>query len=73
MDSIIVDNEYLSLLDDFKKSHPNVPLIVDLVSNLHNVYLISSFFKFSHIDEPRIRMRLKASFPGHSTKQFSKV
>ncbi|KAI0883549.1 acetyl-CoA synthetase-like protein [Annulohypoxylon maeteangense] len=30
VDSIIVDNEYLSLLDDFKKSHPNVPFIVDL-------------------------------------------
>ncbi|KAI0014014.1 acetyl-CoA synthetase-like protein [Xylariaceae sp. FL0662B] len=29
VDSIIVDQEYLSLLDDFKKSHPNVPLIVD--------------------------------------------
>jgi hypothetical protein len=32
VDSIIVDREYLSLLDDFKKSHPNVRLIVDLVS-----------------------------------------
>ncbi|KAL7627083.1 hypothetical protein AAE478_003859 [Parahypoxylon ruwenzoriense] len=30
VDSIIVDNEYVSLLDDFKKSHPNVPFIVDL-------------------------------------------
>ncbi|KAI0901532.1 AMP-binding enzyme [Annulohypoxylon nitens] len=30
VDSIIVDNEYLSLLDDFRKSHPNVPFIVDL-------------------------------------------
>ncbi|KAI2623994.1 acetyl-CoA synthetase-like protein [Hypomontagnella submonticulosa] len=30
VDSIIVDQEYLPLLDDFKKSHPNVPFIVDL-------------------------------------------
>ncbi|KAI3337048.1 AMP-binding domain-containing protein [Xylariaceae sp. AK1471] len=30
VDSIIVDKEYLSLLDDFKKSHPNVRLILDL-------------------------------------------
>ncbi|KAI0106110.1 AMP-binding enzyme [Hypoxylon sp. NC0597] len=30
VDSIIVDNEYLSLLDDFKKSHPHVNFIVDL-------------------------------------------
>ncbi|OTB05019.1 hypothetical protein M426DRAFT_320338 [Hypoxylon sp. CI-4A] len=30
VDSIIVDNEYLSLLDDFKKSHPRVPFIIDL-------------------------------------------
>ncbi|KAI1128553.1 AMP-binding domain-containing protein [Nemania abortiva] len=29
VDSIIVDKEYLSLLDDFKKSHPNVRVIVD--------------------------------------------
>ena len=31
-DTIIVDQEYVPLLDDFKKSHPNVRLIVDLVS-----------------------------------------
>ncbi|KAI1327831.1 AMP-binding domain-containing protein [Xylariaceae sp. FL0255] len=30
VDSIIVDNEYLSLLDGFRKSHPNVRIIVDL-------------------------------------------
>ncbi|KAI1345916.1 2-succinylbenzoate-CoA ligase [Xylaria sp. FL0043] len=30
VDSIVVDQEYLSLLDDFKKNHPNVRLIVDL-------------------------------------------
>ncbi|KAI1478630.1 acetyl-CoA synthetase-like protein [Daldinia eschscholtzii] len=30
VDSIIVDNEYLPLLDGFKKTHPNVPFIVDL-------------------------------------------
>ncbi|KAI1761047.1 acetyl-CoA synthetase-like protein [Hypoxylon sp. FL1150] len=30
VDSIIVDQEYLPILDDFKKSHPNVSLIVDL-------------------------------------------
>ncbi|KAI1654285.1 acetyl-CoA synthetase-like protein [Daldinia decipiens] len=30
VDSIIVDNEYLSLLDGFKESHPDVPFIVDL-------------------------------------------
>ncbi|KAI1458238.1 acetyl-CoA synthetase-like protein [Annulohypoxylon moriforme] len=30
VDSIIVDNEYLPLLDNFKESHPNVPFIVDL-------------------------------------------
>ncbi|KAI1144385.1 AMP-binding enzyme [Hypoxylon sp. FL0543] len=30
VDSIIVDKEYLSLLDGFKKSHPHVHLIVDL-------------------------------------------
>lgn len=29
VDSIIVDQEYVSLLDDFKQSHPNVPFIVD--------------------------------------------
>lgn len=32
VDSIIVDQEYLSLLDDFKKTHPKVHFIVDLVS-----------------------------------------
>jgi hypothetical protein len=32
VDSIIVDQEYISLLDEFKKSHPNVRFIVDLVS-----------------------------------------
>ncbi|KAJ2994344.1 hypothetical protein NUW58_g1580 [Xylaria curta] len=30
VDSIIVDQEYLALLDDFKKTHPNVRFIVDL-------------------------------------------
>ncbi|KAI2626537.1 acetyl-CoA synthetase-like protein [Hypoxylon sp. NC1633] len=30
VDSIIVDHEYVPLLDDFKKTHPHVPLIVDL-------------------------------------------
>ncbi|KAI0382735.1 acetyl-CoA synthetase-like protein [Hypomontagnella monticulosa] len=30
VDSIIVDQEYLPLLDGFKKSHPNVTFIVDL-------------------------------------------
>ncbi|KAI2464150.1 AMP-binding enzyme [Annulohypoxylon bovei var. microspora] len=30
VDSIIVDNEYLSLLDEFKKSHPHVPFLIDL-------------------------------------------
>ncbi|TGJ78760.1 hypothetical protein E0Z10_g10006 [Xylaria hypoxylon] len=30
VDSIIVDQEYLSLLDDFKKTHPNVRFIIDL-------------------------------------------
>ncbi|KAI0549466.1 AMP-binding domain-containing protein [Xylaria curta] len=30
VDSIIVDQEYLPLLDDFKKSHPKVRIIVDL-------------------------------------------
>ncbi|KAI0841439.1 AMP-binding enzyme [Hypoxylon sp. FL0890] len=30
VDSIIVDKEYLPLLDDFKKSHPHVHFIVDL-------------------------------------------
>ncbi|KAI1213343.1 acetyl-CoA synthetase-like protein [Annulohypoxylon truncatum] len=30
VNSIIVDNEYLSLLDGFKESHPNVPFIIDL-------------------------------------------
>ncbi|GAW11245.1 hypothetical protein ANO14919_005870 [Xylariales sp. No.14919] len=28
-DSIVIDREYLSLLDDFKKTHPNVRFIVD--------------------------------------------
>ena len=28
-DAIIVDNEFKSLLDDYKKDHPNVPLIID--------------------------------------------
>lgn len=31
VDSIIVDHEYVSLLDDYKKTHPNTPLIVDNV------------------------------------------
>ncbi|KAI1384530.1 acetyl-CoA synthetase-like protein [Hypoxylon trugodes] len=30
VDSIIVDDEYVSLLDEFKKGHPHVPFIVDL-------------------------------------------
>ncbi|GJC95418.1 AMP-binding enzyme [Colletotrichum higginsianum] len=29
VDSIIVDHEFISLLDDFRAKHPNVPLIVD--------------------------------------------
>jgi hypothetical protein len=35
VDSIIVDQEYLPLLDDFKKSHPDVRFIVDFVSILY--------------------------------------
>lgn len=34
VDSIVVDNEYISLLDDFKKAHPKVTFIVDTVSYL---------------------------------------
>ncbi|KAI1082375.1 acetyl-CoA synthetase-like protein [Whalleya microplaca] len=34
VDSIIVDHEYLPLLDDFKKSHPNVPFIADLDTDI---------------------------------------
>lgn len=34
VDSIVVDNEYISLLDDFKKAHPKVTFIVDTVSCL---------------------------------------
>ncbi|KAI5928737.1 hypothetical protein F4810DRAFT_717297 [Camillea tinctor] len=30
VDCVIVDQEYEQLLDDFKKSHPQVPLVVDL-------------------------------------------
>ncbi|KAI1638875.1 hypothetical protein F4809DRAFT_222814 [Biscogniauxia mediterranea] len=30
VDCVIVDHEYVRLLDDFKKSHPHVPLVVDL-------------------------------------------
>ncbi|KAI0603303.1 hypothetical protein F4775DRAFT_533070 [Biscogniauxia sp. FL1348] len=30
VDCVIVDQEYVRLLDDFKKSHPRVPLVVDL-------------------------------------------
>ncbi|KAI0022066.1 2-succinylbenzoate-CoA ligase [Xylariomycetidae sp. FL0641] len=30
VDSIVVDEEYVPLLGDFKNSHPNVPFIVDL-------------------------------------------
>ncbi|KAI0118913.1 AMP-binding domain-containing protein [Nemania sp. FL0031] len=37
VDSIIVDKEYLSLLDDFKKSHPNVHFIVDLDTDATHV------------------------------------
>ncbi|KAI0909842.1 2-succinylbenzoate-CoA ligase [Ustulina deusta] len=33
VDSIIVDQEYLPLLDDFKKTHPNVRLIIDLATD----------------------------------------
>ncbi|KAK6218721.1 coatomer subunit delta [Pestalotiopsis sp. IQ-011] len=29
VDSIVVDNEYISLLDDFKKAHPKVTFVVD--------------------------------------------
>ncbi|KAH8653356.1 2-succinylbenzoate-CoA ligase [Xylariales sp. PMI_506] len=32
VDSIIVDHEFVDLLDDFKKSHPKVSFIVDTVS-----------------------------------------
>ena len=32
VDSIVVDNEYVSLLDDFKKTHPKVKFIIDTVS-----------------------------------------
>ncbi len=32
VDSIIIDHEYVSLLDDYRKSHPDVPLIIDNVS-----------------------------------------
>lgn len=28
-DSIIVDKEYLSLLDDYRKAHPKIPILVD--------------------------------------------
>ena len=32
VDSIIVDHEFVSLLDGYKKTHPQVPLIIDNVS-----------------------------------------
>lgn len=38
VDSIIVDQEYLPVLDEFKKSHPQVPFIVDLVSTWPTSY-----------------------------------
>jgi len=34
VDSIIVDVEYESLLDLFRKEHPNIPVIIDIVSRL---------------------------------------
>jgi hypothetical protein len=37
VDSIIVDKEYESLLDDFKKSHPSIPFIIDLVSRIGSI------------------------------------
>jgi hypothetical protein len=42
VDSIVVDNEYVSLLDDFKKTHPKVKFIIDTVSFCHVVPLKSS-------------------------------
>lgn len=33
VDCIIVDNEFVGLLDAYREKHKNVPLIVDLVSN----------------------------------------
>jgi acyl-CoA synthetase (AMP-forming)/AMP-acid ligase II len=29
VDAVIVDQEYVSLLDDYRKKHPNVPVIID--------------------------------------------
>lgn len=33
VDSVIVDVEYISLLDDFKTLHPNIPIIIDTDQN----------------------------------------
>ena len=37
VDCIIVDHEFVSLLDDYKTTHPKVPLIIDNVSRNHRV------------------------------------
>ncbi len=55
VDSIIVDQEYLPLLDDFKKTHPNVRLIIDLVRTLGRGFIsfISILTPYSRTRTPR--------------------
>ncbi|KAI1402185.1 acetyl-CoA synthetase-like protein [Hypoxylon fuscum] len=43
VDSIIVDQEYLPVLDEFKKSHPQVPFIVDLDTDVTDGELCGPF------------------------------
>lgn len=41
VDLIIVDQEFESLLDDFHKTHPDVPFLVDLVCNFYTYTRLS--------------------------------
>lgn len=41
VDSIIVDHECVSLLDDYRRTHPNVPLIIDNVSTAQHSHVLS--------------------------------
>lgn len=59
---IVVDEEYLPLLDSYKAKHPDVPLIIDTVSPLSFSFLLLLCRKPEH---GRVRIARLTRPPGH--------
>jgi acyl-CoA synthetase (AMP-forming)/AMP-acid ligase II len=68
VDSIIVDHEFVGLLDIFKKKHPKIPLIIDSVRvhMLHTCRVVSDYMYTDMI--VRILTPQRVNFVGLSMK-----